>query len=113
MMCGETEEGKRSRILSLIGKGEGQAISLHSLSTLSGEEERHLRKRIETYRRTGIPILSGMSGYYFPETAEEIREYIRKEEKRARSIFYTLRGAKQALSAYFAYENAIFTVSKD
>ncbi len=106
MKYSETETVKRSKILSLIGEGESEAVSLRSLSILSGEEERHLRKEIEEYRRAGIPVLSGMNGYYFPETAEEIREYIRKEEKRARSIFYTLRGAKKALSAFENDERA-------
>lgn len=87
-------------ILSLIGEGKENGTSLRALCSLSHLPEREIRHIIEHMRRGGIPVLSGMSGYYFPETSEEIREYIRKEEKRARSIFYTLRGAKKALSEY-------------
>ena len=102
MYNGHTErltESERA-ILSLIGEGKENGTSLRALCSLSCLPEREIRHLIEHMRRVGVPVLSGMSGYYFPETSEEIREYIRKEEKRARSIFYTLRGAKQALSAY-------------
>jgi biotin operon repressor len=84
------------QILSCIGKGAKNSISLNRLIALTGFENRILRRHIEKLRRSGIVIVSGENGgYYFPESPDELLQYINRETKRARSLFYTLRAARQ------------------
>lgn len=82
-------------IKNAIGSGEGGAVASKELQVIAGITERELRKSIETLRRQGCVILSGQNGYYYPETLGELRQHIKKESRRARSIFYTLRSAKE------------------
>lgn len=82
-------------ILSILQKGEKNAIHLHELCKRSGLGNREARLAIESLRREGVVIISNGRGYYFPETIEEIRRYINQESKRAKSIFYTLKSARR------------------
>ena len=84
-------------ILSAIGEGQKNAVHLSELIRISGMTDRELRKTIEYLRRQGVVIISGNSGYYFPADETELSEYVRKEEHRARSVFYTLHHARKLL----------------
>jgi|GEM_PF-1552892 hypothetical protein len=85
-----------STILSLIGTGKENAIHLQELISYTGLKNREVRKCIEFIRRSGIVILSGDFGYYFPSTSAELQEYIAQEQHRANSIHLTLQTAKRA-----------------
>ena len=82
------------RVLSHIGTGEKNAVSAAELERCTGLNRRELRKIMECLRRSGHVIVSGNEGYYFPETVEEVRRHIRKENARARSIALTLESAR-------------------
>lgn len=82
------------KICSALRSGENNAVSLAEMCSISGLDNRRTRLVIEDLRRSGMVIISSNKGYYLPENLEEIRHYINKESKRARSIFYTLRTAK-------------------
>lgn len=84
-----------NKILSLIGSGQANAIHLSELIKLTGFENRLVRKEIERLRRSGYVIVSDNHGYYYPETAHELSRYIKRTERQAKSIFYTLRSAKR------------------
>ena len=84
-------------ILAAIGDGAENARHKSELIRLTGMKDRELRKTIEFLRRQGIVIISGNSGYYFPADEAELSEYVRKEEHRARSVFYTLHHARELL----------------
>lgn len=88
------------RILQAIGTGEKNAANVEQLSMITGLNDRELRKAVETLRRDGYVIISSESGYYYPETVEEVKRYISKESKRARSIFFTLRSARELLNKW-------------
>lgn len=83
------------KLLAAIGKGEEAATPSRELQAITGLSERELRKLIETLRRKGHVIISSNAGYFFPETLEEIQTFINKESHRARSVFYTLRSARE------------------
>ena len=87
-------------ILQTIGTGENNAVNAEQLTTITGLNARDLRKVVETLRRDGYVIISSDSGYYYPETVEEVKKYIGKESKRARSIFFTLRSARELLNKW-------------
>lgn len=84
------------RIAPLLHKGTQNGVHLRELKKYTGIEERNIRKAIEQMRRAGMVILSNAkNGYYFPINSEELAAYIRKEERRAKSTFYTLKSAKK------------------
>ncbi len=92
-----------AEILNAIGSASGaggvmygadRAIHLSELCTITGLNSRNVRKAIEKMRRAGVVIASGENGYFIPETATELERYIRRTEKTARSIFYTLKAAR-------------------
>lgn len=88
------------RILQTIGTGESGAVSAEQLTMITGLTSRELRKAVETLRRDGYVIISSDNGYYYPETVEEVKRYIGKESRRARSIFFTLRSARELLNRW-------------
>lgn len=84
-------------ILSAIGNGSENARHKRQLVLLTGMNERALRKAIEHLRRQGFLIISNKNGYFYPETADELENYVRMVSKRARSTFYTLKSARRML----------------
>lgn len=83
------------KLLSVIGHGVDYATPSRGLQAITGLNERELRKHIETLRRQGHVIISSNAGYFFPETLEEVETFINKESHRARSVFRTLRSARE------------------
>ena len=92
-----TQEPYRA-IISVIGTGEQNAAHLKDIIKLTGITNRIVRKYIEDLRRSGAVIIANNKGYFFPSDEGEIKRYIRQEESRAKSIFYTLKSARQFLS---------------
>jgi len=86
----------KNKILCHIRTGAANGISLAELINLTGLENRKLRKHIEQLRRSGVVIVSGITGYFFPGDQYELSTYIKQEQARARSISKTLRTAKKA-----------------
>ena len=84
-------------ILQLIGKGEENAIHLGELIKHTDLHDRDVRRCIEQLRRSGEVIISSASGYFRPETPAELKRYINQETHRAKSIFYTLKNARQMM----------------
>ena len=84
-------------ILRLIGKGEENAIHLSELIQHTELYDREVRKCIEQLRRGGEVIISSTNGYFRPETPAELKRYINQETHRAKSIFYTLKNARQMM----------------
>lgn len=82
-----------SDIISLIRSGEENALHLSELISLTGIDDRILRKHIETIRRNGVVIASNKNGYFYPETLREIDEYISQESSRISSSAVTLQTA--------------------
>ena len=91
----ETEPYRR--VLLRIGDGKENTVHLSELTRYSGIPDRQIRKIIEFLRRQGIVIISSNNGYYFPADITELEDYVRREEHRARSTFFTLKAARQLL----------------
>ena len=77
--------------------GKQNAIPVSKLCGWLKLEDRALRKCIEQMRAGGIPILSCKDGYYLPADENELKQYIAKMEKTARSYYRSLRSARKAL----------------
>lgn len=91
----KNQKMQANKILSLIGCGQSNAIHLSELIKLTELENRLVRKEIERLRRAGYVIVSDNNGYYFPETVQELSRYIKRTERHAKSVFYTLRSARR------------------
>lgn len=83
-------------IVDFIPRGEGNAISRRSLTRFTGKTDREVRYMIAKARRE-VPILSFGNGYFIPTEQErdKARRWYRQEAKRARSIFYAAKAAKE------------------
>ena len=84
-----------SGILYHIGEGAENRIHLKDLTAITNMSGRELRRVIEFIRRKGVVIAAGKSGYYFPSDVPELSAFIKQEERRAKSTFYTLKAARQ------------------
>lgn len=84
-------------ILNMLGTGEKNAVHLKAIMKKTELKNREVRKCIEQLRRNGTVIISNKNGYFKPETPEELQKYINQEEHRAKSVFYTLKNARQLL----------------
>lgn len=87
-------------ILSLLRYRKENAIPRREFVGRVKIGEREVRRSIEIIRRTGICVISDSTGYYLPGSKLEIERYIRKTERTAKSHFYTLRAARNALKKY-------------
>lgn len=82
-------------ILNNIGSGEENDIHLTDLRIKTDLQDRELRKCIEDLRRSGTVIISSPKGYFKPKNHSEVDRYIRQETRRAKSIFFTLKHARE------------------
>ena len=83
------------QVLQCLQYGRDNAIVGRDLRAKTGLPDRVLRKTLEGIRRGGQVVISDTVGYYLPGSLEEVQGYIRQEEARARSTFYTLRPARE------------------
>ena len=94
------QSGKTDRsIESLLRRGKENAVSTADLVRLSGcKDARTLRERIAEERRSGAIICSGAgAGYWLPKDKEEIKEFCKTMENRAKNILSVIRSARKAL----------------
>lgn len=93
-----------------IPYGKKNAVTREYLCNVTGLKDRDVREMISKERRN-TPILSSGKGYFQPtedETAE-VAKWVIQESKRARSIFWSMWGAK----AYLKLVPDIETLNKE
>jgi len=60
---------------------------------------RELQTIIARERKAGAVILSSCAGgYYLPASREEVEEFVRTQDKKARSIMFVLKSARQYMN---------------
>ena len=88
-------------IVEFLKKGKQKAIPSKQLAKMVGcKNVRDLRALVSQERRQGAVILSTSrngGGYYLPANAEEVQEFIRTLDARARHTFLALRSARKYL----------------
>jgi hypothetical protein len=91
-------------IAEYIPYGAENAIARHELLKIAqyflGDiSDREMRRILETSRQNGNIIINFQNGkgYFRPETREEVEQYIRQEEARAKKIQFNLKSARKAL----------------
>lgn len=98
-----------------LKKGKGNAISAAELVALTGVNSvRQLQMIIANERKEGAVILSSSTGgYYLAANREEIEEFVRTQDKKARSIMVILQSARKLLKTaegqidFSDYEGAV------
>ena len=88
-------------VVEFLKRGKQKAIPSKQLAKMVGcKNVRDLRALISKERQQGAVILSTSrngGGYYLPSDADEVREFIRTLDARARHTFLALRSARKYL----------------
>lgn len=89
---------KKFLISDLLHEGAENGTTLTELVQLTGEDERSIRRRIQTERKAGKLILSDCkSGYFLPTSTLDIQRFIRSMSRRSREIAAISHAAEDAL----------------
>ena len=82
-------------IVDYIPIGSKNAISRQKLCDMTGMSDRIVREAISQARRTTcICNAQDGRGYYIPDSVKDARDFVEQESARARSIFWSLKGAR-------------------
>jgi len=92
-------------ILDRIPYGSDNAVSMRDLARGLGETEREVRLRIERARIAQNIIAGTNAGIFIPETVEELREYVKRNDNRVKTSCVALAPAKKLLKEVTADEN--------
>ena len=85
-------------IFDLLHPGAENGIKLSELAALTNQDEREVRRRIQTERKDGKLILSDcLHGYFLPECPEDVQRFARSMS-RAAEIAGIARAAEAALA---------------
>ena len=88
-------------VIDFLKRGKENAIPSRALAKMVGcKSVRDLRDLVAKERQQGAVILSTSrngGGYYLPANAEEVQEFIRTLDARARHTFLALRSARKYL----------------
>lgn len=94
-----TSAGKALHIFDLLHPGAENGIKLSELATLTNQDEREVRRRIQAERKDGKLILSDcLHGYFLPASEQDARRFIRSMSGRAAEIAAVARSAEAALA---------------
>ncbi|MBE6677923.1 MAG: hypothetical protein E7597_03915 [Ruminococcaceae bacterium] len=89
------------KIFELLPEGRENAISRRDLMTITGLNDRELRKTIAAERRAGALILSSTdsehNGYFRPASADELRRFVASMTRRGKATFAAVAAARKAL----------------
>lgn len=86
-------------IFDLLHLGAENGIKLSELAALTNQDEREVRRRIQTERKDGKLILSDcLHGYFLPECPEDVQRFARSMSRRAAEIAGIARAAEAALA---------------
>ena len=89
---------KKFLISDLLHEGAETGTTLAELVQLTGEDERSIRRRIQTERKAGRLIMSDCkSGYFLPTNSLDIQRFIHSMSRRSREIAAVSRAAEDAL----------------
>ena len=84
-------------LTALIPKGKSNAVTGASLDKALDCDTRTRYAVIESARKSGLIICADNSGYYLPETVEEMREYYETAHQKAVTMLSTLKTVRRKL----------------
>ena len=85
-------------VSDLLHEGSENGVTLTELVQLTGEDERTIRRRIQTESKAGKLILSDCkSGYFLPTSTLDIQRFISSMSRRSREIAAISHAAEDVL----------------
>ena len=103
-------------ISDYLGKGRDRALTMTDLERRTGRNRRDIQKMIAEERANGQLILSstrGRGGYFLPSCSDELREYVRSMDARAKSTFRACMAARKALREMEERERGQLTLTEN
>lgn len=95
------EKDRKIIIYDLLPMGKENRVASAELMRQTGiTDQRQLRRQIRTERIAGKLIASTTErggGYYVPGSLEEVKEFLEQMEHRAKGIFFTVKGTREAV----------------
>lgn len=88
-----------------IHVGKENAIPVSQLSAKIGYNNRIVHEIIFQARLAGQHICSNNKGYFYPANDEELIEFVKGTDKRARHLFLSVKKMKEAVKAKQKKEN--------
>ena len=92
-----TKADRISSICDILPRGKARAVSMSHLADALRCSDRDVRAVIHRARCDGAIIAGDSSGYYLPETREELIRWYRLAKKRSLSGLKALKSARQQL----------------
>lgn len=80
--------------------GAVNAVKGPELAKELGVSNRDLREIVNTLRRDGVPIASNSDGYFYAETAQEVRATLNHMKHRIRGITAAIRGLERSRALF-------------
>ena len=89
---------RKYMVSDLLHTGSENGVTLSELVQLTGEDERSIRRRIQTERKAGKLILADCkNGYFLPKSTLDIQRFISSMSRRSREIAAISHAAEDAL----------------
>lgn len=86
------------KFFQMLPAGESYAVTTKYLSNLWNlSSAREVRRVVHRMRRDGLLVCSGNSGYWRPETPEELQRFVKRLHGQAKAIFVAAQGAARAV----------------
>lgn len=93
---GNTDRQDRLKISDVLPRDRKNALKMHDLKELFGEDSRTIRLMIQKERRC-VPILSdNSSGYWISDDPSEVQEFSRSMKSRSKQIWRTASNVEKA-----------------
>lgn len=70
---------------------------------------RAIQDAVHELRKEGYPICANGRGYYWPADADELNDFVKKMQKRARAIHVATAGLKKSYSKIYLNSPAVIT----
>ena len=86
------------KLLCAIPKGKENAVHNEELAKKFGVSTTKIKNLIHEAREHGVPIASGMLGYWITEDREEIQKFVNSMDKSAIKRIATTKALKHMLS---------------
>ena len=84
--------------LSFLRVGRSRGVKCYDLADMMGLDERTLRRKIQSERKTGAVIMADCkNGYFLPEGPADVQAFIRQMYHRAAEIREICKAAEEAL----------------
>ena len=83
-------------VMVYLSSGRDAAVSMSYLAVVLHVRPREVRRMVEQARNDGFIIIGNDSGYYLPQTSEELRKYLSQQYQYLRSKKKALRAAEKA-----------------